>query len=1415
MDPLAAHPAPTASSQANGTLSPPPTPALNGTTGRHSHGDANGDGHNVGLGFGGVDRHDKLLFPNGANGHHNGSPFTRPPDSPNPTPRPSPSPKRASTFTSVGVGEFGTRHDHYESHAIPTIGPHDQEPGGPQSRGRAKIRAYTDDKHLKEFPRLSKPVELLRSSYDVIVIGSGYGGGVAASRMARTGQSVCVLERGREKWPGEYPTGMRDSLEELHYSGNFAPGFTSGKLVEGGDPTGMFHLIFGKGQNAVVCNGLGGTSLMNANVFMEADKGTLAMKAWPPEIRNNVDLMDKYYEKVDKVLKPQEYPDDWPELPKLNLLKKQADILGYGEKFKKVRQTTRFHNGPNSCGVEMSASALTGQDCTGVNDGSKTTTLVTYLADAWNWGAEMFCECEVRYIEKAKNAEGYIIYFAWHGRNRGHFKANLHGDLMWVHAKKAVFLGAGAIGTTEILLRSKAMGLEMSDRVGQNMSGNGDILAFGYNTDETANGIGRPYPSPYHPIGPTINGVIDCRSGHENPLDGFVIEEGAVPHALSHLLQTMLDLMPGSAGPKDDSIVERTQAALARYGSRFLGPYFKRGAIERTQVYLIMSHDSNQAMLTLEDDKPVLEFLGVGRSDHVKHLNGLLARATEAVGGTLVQNPFFALMGQQQVTVHPIGGACMARDNTGQTGVTNHVGQVFTGTGGEVHSGLVVTDAAVIPTALGANPFATIAALAERSVEAYAKSQNLEINEEKNEILDLFGEPKHLPHARRREQQKMQYLSVATPTTTVDSVMEEEQESIQEANKVIRIADQVKASGLGFTEVMSGFIHYDPNNLKEDKRETYERAFRTAKSLCESARFFLSVQAFDTHDMVRDSTHRGMLTGTFVCPSIPGSPFMVQRGEFNLFILDHKAPGTRNLTYDFDMTGVNGKKLHFHGYKVVDSSVALAPLQFWRSTSTLYVTISEHFRGMCDETEEGQEAWRRARVLGKGIMHIQPTDFLSEIMTLTPTGSNLLKKVASAASFLTFFTRKSMSLFLAPFTPLQYPSQTYSGYINDTPPRQSIAIYASDKVCTRMHVWEPTAYPDNDPQNIRNLFMIPGAAVDHQIYALPTIPFNAVNYFTRAGYRVFITVHRIGQLMVAENNWTTFDARLDIKACLEHIRAHYSPDPIYTVAHCMGSVAFSCGLLDGTIPSSWILGITCSQVFMNPMWNTINLAKVMVGYPLLPMDRLYTLLAGRWFSCSTSPDDSYVQRGINQLLRLYPQSRREICNNAACHRTSLVFGRCWNHSNLNEATHRQIDRFFGGVNMRLLHLLMKMGAEGHVMTNAPLCDTLTTPQNIQRLRGIPIMLFVGRDNAVLSPESTERTYEILCDTFGGAAQNMYTRRVVPGYGHLDPWMGRNAWKDVYPFVREEVDRVVRGESYRFEEPHDKFKRMVDEGELLY
>lgn len=128
-----------------------------------------------------------------------------------------------------------------------------------RSRSRSRFRGHADPdaggSPAEAFPRISRPVELMRNSYDCVVIGSGYGGGVSASRMARAGRSVCLLERGREKWPGEYPSGTTDAFSELHCSGAFAPYSLKGKMIDGENPTGMYHLIFGKGQNAIVCNG--------------------------------------------------------------------------------------------------------------------------------------------------------------------------------------------------------------------------------------------------------------------------------------------------------------------------------------------------------------------------------------------------------------------------------------------------------------------------------------------------------------------------------------------------------------------------------------------------------------------------------------------------------------------------------------------------------------------------------------------------------------------------------------------------------------------------------------------------------------------------------------------------------------------------------------------------------------------------------------------------------------------------------------------------------------------------------------------------------------------------------------------------------------------------------------------------------
>lgn len=72
-------------------------------------------------------------------------------------------------------------------------------------------------------------------------------------------------------------------------------------------------------------------------------------------------------------------------------------------------------------------------------------------------------------------------------------------------------------------------------------------------------------------------------------------------------------------------------------------------------AYTTLRVVGSQAKLTLKDDKPILDFHGISRGDQIKKINKILEEATTKVGGTFVQNPFYALMGKQQITVHPIG----------------------------------------------------------------------------------------------------------------------------------------------------------------------------------------------------------------------------------------------------------------------------------------------------------------------------------------------------------------------------------------------------------------------------------------------------------------------------------------------------------------------------------------------------------------------------------------------------------------------------------------------------------------------------------------------------------------------------------------------------------------------------------------
>ena len=75
--------------------------------------------------------------------------------------------------------------------------------------------------------------------------------------------------------------------------------------------------------------------------------------------------------------------------------------------------------------------------------------------------------------------------------------------------------------------------------------------------------------------------------------------------------------------------------------------------------------------------------------------------------------------------------------------------------------------------------------------------------------------------------------------------------------------------------------------------------------------------------------------------------------------------------------------------------------------------------------------------------------------------------------------------------------------------------------------------------------------------------------------------------------------------------------------------------------------------------------------------------------------------------------------------------------------------------------------------------------NVEKLRGIRISLLQGALNGIFSPSGTQHTYEWLCQANGTAP---YTRRVAQNYGHMDCLIGRDAARDVFPVILEELEK---------------------------
>jgi cholesterol oxidase len=545
--------------------------------------------------------------------------------------------------------------------------------------------------------RLARSLDTLQPHYDAVVVGSGYGGGVAASRLARAGRRVAVLERGREFVTGEFPRRFPELRDELQ---------VTGRRTRLGRPTGLYDVRLGEDMHVLVGCGLGGGSLINAGVALRPDPRVFRDPVWPQEVARD-GLLDEAYARAERWIRPAR--DPWAAgRTKYQALARSAPALGEG-RLVAAPVAVSFVSTVNPAGIAQPACTLCGDCCGGCNAGAKNTVALTYLPDAARHGAEVFTLAKVRRVARVADGRWQVAVERLDGpADAGRRELHVTADI--------VVLAAGALGSTEILLRSRGAGLAVSDRLGCGFSANGDIIAFGYGGKTRVNAIGVGHPPRIEglDVGACVSGQVEIED--EGDLArSLTIQEGVLPSALAPLLPVAF--IPNG----------RLLGALQSLVS---GVY--KGPFANLQTFFAVSHDSAAGRLVLEDDRVALSWPGAQDEPVYRRLDQALGALVRVAGGAYVKNPLAGtMMGRQPATAHPLGGCGMGRDR--DEGVVNHTGQVFDARAAagraDVHRGLYVMDGAVMPRSLGVNPLLTITALAERALLHLARDFGLSFDD--------------------------------------------------------------------------------------------------------------------------------------------------------------------------------------------------------------------------------------------------------------------------------------------------------------------------------------------------------------------------------------------------------------------------------------------------------------------------------------------------------------------------------------------------------------------------------------------------------------------------------------------------------------------------------------------------------------
>jgi cholesterol oxidase len=580
--------------------------------------------------------------------------------------------------------------------------------------------------------------------FDAVIVGSGFGGSVMAYRLAEAGLRVCILERGKAYPPNSFPRSPYDLGKNFW------------------DPSegmyGMYNVWSFKGSGALVSSGLGGGSLIYANILLRKDEKWFkedlpngGYREWPV---TRADL-DPHYEAVEKMMNVQKYPRHhapYDKTPKMLAMKEAAERLNpdrkAGLEWMPLNLAVSFRSRPveypdddypdnppvvgdpieeqyeNYHSVKLgrkmprSTCRLCGECDIGCNFGSKNTLDYNYITAAIHQPrpADIRTLCEVKRFEPLDGG-GYAVYYVQHSLEREGKKTNTSALEQTRITCKRLILAAGTFGTPFLLLKMKdndAAFRHLSRRLGSRYCVNGDLLSFIIKSIEKNNGKGVP-----RRLDPSFGPVITSAIRFGDTLDeqglqgrGFYVEDGGNPYLVSWL--TEISGLPSflSRTYQFLKIIAkyrlglRNDADLGAEISDLIGP---ANSSKSSMPVLTMGRDVPNAKLCLKEGRLECDWTLKSSQEYYDRIRRSVRAIARALNAEYMDNPSYAWNFHQVLTAHPLGGCPMAQ--TADEGVVDPQGETFG------YPGLYIADGSVMPGPVGPNPSLTIAAFANRSAD--------------------------------------------------------------------------------------------------------------------------------------------------------------------------------------------------------------------------------------------------------------------------------------------------------------------------------------------------------------------------------------------------------------------------------------------------------------------------------------------------------------------------------------------------------------------------------------------------------------------------------------------------------------------------------------------------------------------------